>query len=127
VAHGQVSGSEGADATSRSSTWLCNAGDIPSVTCANDAAACCSYAPAMTDRTRREPTMKRIAIIGAVIAAFAIAPTSALAGHAPAAKPRITAEVVIGVQVTSVQRARAEFTLQTYRAQLVQAQRWTKL
>jgi hypothetical protein len=80
----------------------------------------------MTDRTRREPTMKRIAIIGAVIAAFAIAPTSALAGHAPAAKPRITAEV-IGVQVTSVQRARAAFTLQTYRAQLVQAQRWTKL
>ncbi len=71
--------------------------------------------------------MKRIAIIGALIAAFAIAPTSALAGsYAPAAKPRVKAEV-IGVQVTSVQRARAAFTLQTYRAQLVQAQKWTKL
>ena len=71
--------------------------------------------------------MKRIAIIGAVIAGFAIAPTSALGGgYAPAAKPRITAEV-IGVQVTSVQRARAAFTLQTYRAQLVQTQKWTKL
>ena len=70
--------------------------------------------------------MKRIAIIGAVIAAFAIAPTSALAGYAPAAKPRIKAEV-IGVQITNAQRAQAAISVQRYRAQLTHAQRWASL
>ena len=73
--------------------------------------------------------MKRIATIGAVITIFAIAPTSAMAGagkFAPQVKPQFRAQVV-SAQVTSVQRARAAFTLQTYRAQLVQTQKWTKL
>ena len=73
--------------------------------------------------------MKRIVTIGAVVTAFAIAPASAMAGagkFAPQVKPQFKAQV-IGAQVTSVQRARAAFTLQTYRAQLVQTQKWTKL
>ena len=73
--------------------------------------------------------MKRIATIGAVITAFAIAPSVASAGggnFAAQVKPQFKAQV-ISAQVTSAQRAQAAFALQTYRAQLVQTQKWIKL
>ena len=73
--------------------------------------------------------MKRIATIGAVVTAFAVAPASALAGggnFAAQVKPQFKAQVV-GAQVTNAQRVQAAVALQRYRVQLVQAQRWTKL
>ena len=72
--------------------------------------------------------MKRIATIGVVVTAFAVAPASALASgnFAAQVKPQFKAQVV-GAQVTSVQRVQAAVVLQRHRVQLVQAQRWTKL
>jgi hypothetical protein len=73
--------------------------------------------------------MKRIATIGAVIAAFAIAPASAMAGggnFAAQVKPQFKAQV-IGAQVASVQRVQAMVSVQRYRIQLAQTQKWTKL
>ena len=73
--------------------------------------------------------MKRIATIGAVITAFAIAPASAMAGggnFAAQVKPQFKAQV-IGARVTSVQRVEAMVSMQRYRIQLAQTQKWTKL
>jgi hypothetical protein len=83
----------------------------------------------MTDRTRREPTMKRIATLGAVVAAFAVAPASALAGNGnftAQVKPQLRAQV-IGAQVASIQRVQATVSVQRHRVQLAQAKRWAVL
>jgi hypothetical protein len=83
----------------------------------------------MTDRTRREPSMKRIATIGAIITAFAVAPASAMAGggnFAAQVKPQYRAQV-IGAQVSSVQRVQAAVSVQRYRVQLARAGKWTML
>ena len=66
--------------------------------------------------------MKRIATIGAVITAFAIAPSLASAGNVA----HVTTQVV-GTQVASVYRAQAAVSVHTHRVQLAQAQRWTIL
>jgi len=58
--------------------------------------------------------MKRIATIGAVITAFAIAPSVASAGggnFAAQVKPQFKAQV-IGAQVASVQRVQAAISVQ---------------
>jgi hypothetical protein len=87
---------------------LCNGRDIRNVTRANDTAGRASYAPAMTDRIGKEHTMKRIATIGAVITAFAVAPSLAAGGNfAAEIKPQVSAQVV-GAQVAKAQVARAE-------------------
>jgi hypothetical protein len=78
----------------------------------------------MTDRIGKEHTMKRIAAIGAVIAAFAVAPASALAGGGFTAqvKPQVSAQVV-RTQVARVQRAQAAFLAQRHQLQIARAGR----
>ncbi len=66
--------------------------------------------------------MKRIATIGAVITAFAIAPSIAAAGNVVQVKPQITAQV-IGAQVASVQRVQAAVSVQRHRVQVAQARK----
>jgi hypothetical protein len=81
----------------------------------------------MTDRTRREHTMKRIATIGAVVTAFAVAPSLAAGGNfAAELKPQITAQV-IGAQVASARRVQAAVSVQRHRIQVAQARKWAVL
>jgi hypothetical protein len=70
--------------------------------------------------------MKRIATIGAVITAFAIAPSIASAGNVAQVKPQATAQVV-RAQVASIQRVQAAVSVQRYRAQIAHTQRWAAL
>ena len=88
----------------------------------------------MTDRIGKEHTMKRIATVGAVIAAFAVAPASALAGggnFTAQMKPQVSAQVVrtqvARVQVAHVQRAQAAFLAQRHQLQIARAGRITLL
>jgi hypothetical protein len=80
----------------------------------------------MTDRTRREHTMQRLATIGAVITAFAIAPSVAAAGNVALFKPQFKAQVV-GAQVAKAQRVQVAVSVQRHRVQIAQAQRWANL
>ena len=80
----------------------------------------------MTDQTRREPTVKRIATIGAVITAFAIAPSVASAGNVVQVKPQFRTQVV-GAQVVTTQRVQAAVSVQRHRVHIAQAQRWAIL
>ena len=58
--------------------------------------------------------MKRIATIGAIVTAFAVAPSVAAAGNSAAqASPQVSAQV-IGVQFAKVQRAQAAVSLQRH-------------
>jgi ABC-type arginine transport system ATPase subunit len=69
--------------------------------------------------------MKRIATIGAIITAFAVAPSVAAAGNATAqAQPQISAQVVT-VQVAKVQRAQAAISVQRHLVQVAQAKRFS--
>ena len=70
--------------------------------------------------------MKRIATIGAVIAAFAIAPSVASAGNVAQVKPQFRAEV-IKAQVVTAQRVQAAVSVQRHHVQIAQAQRWAIL
>ena len=70
--------------------------------------------------------MKRIATIGAVITAFAIAPSVASAGNVAQFKPQFKAQV-IGAQVAQAQRAQVAVSVQWHRVQIAQAQRWASL
>jgi hypothetical protein len=75
--------------------------------------------------TRRENTMKRIATIGAIITAFAVAPSVASAGNNTAqAKPQVSAQVIT-VQVSKVQRAQAAISVQRHLVQIAQAKRFS--
>jgi ABC-type transporter MlaC component len=77
----------------------------------------------MTDRTRREHTVKRIAIIGAVVVAFAAAPTVAAAGNVSAqVKPQTSAQV-ISVKTSKVRRAQAAVSVQRQLVQVAQSKR----
>jgi len=69
--------------------------------------------------------MKRIATIGAIITAFAVAPSVAAAGNSTAqAKPQISAQVV-HVHVAKVQRAQAAVSVQRHLVQVAQAKRFS--
>jgi len=70
--------------------------------------------------------MKRIATIGAVITAFAIAPSVASAGNVAQFKLQFKAQV-IGAQVATAQRAQVAVSVQRYSVQIAQAQRWASL
>jgi hypothetical protein len=70
--------------------------------------------------------MKRIATLGAVITAFAIAPSVAAAGNVAQFKPQFKAQV-IGAQVAKAQRVQAAVSVQRHRVQVAQAQRWAIL
>ena len=71
--------------------------------------------------------MKRNATIGAIITAFAVAPSVAAAGNNTAqVKPQVSAQV-IGVQVAKVQRAQAAISVQRHLVQVAQAKRFSLL
>jgi hypothetical protein len=72
--------------------------------------------------------MKRIATLGAIITAFAVAPSVGVAANKPAhVKPQLTAQV-IGVQVSTVQRARvAALSVQRHRVMVSRAQGFSTL
>ena len=67
--------------------------------------------------------MKRIATIGAIITAFAVAPSVAAAGNISAQfKPQVSAQV-IRVQTAKAQRATAAFSVQRHLVQIARAER----
>ena len=71
--------------------------------------------------------MKRIATIGAIVTAFAVAPSVAAAGNVAAqAKPQVSTQA-IGVQVANVQRAQAAVSVQRHLVQVAQAKRFSLL
>ena len=71
--------------------------------------------------------MKRIATIGAVVTAFAVAAPAATAGSfAVQVKQQISAQVVT-VQVSNAQRAKVAVSIQRHQAQVAQAQRFSLL
>jgi ABC-type arginine transport system ATPase subunit len=71
--------------------------------------------------------MKRIATIGAIVTAFAVAPSVASAGNSAAqAQPQISAQVVT-VQVANVQRAKVAVSVQRHLVQVAQAKRFSLL
>jgi hypothetical protein len=67
--------------------------------------------------------MKRIATIGAVITAFAVAPSVAAAGNVAQIAPQLRAQV-IGAQFARAQRAQAAVVVERHQVQIAQAQRW---
>jgi hypothetical protein len=78
--------------------------------------------------TRREQTMKRIATIGAIVTAFAVAPAVAAAGNVVAqSKPQNHKAQVVDVQVAKVQRAQAAVSLQRHLVQVAHAKRFSLL
>ena len=72
--------------------------------------------------------MKRIATLGAIITAFAVAPSVAVAADKPAVeKPQLTAQVV-RVQTAEVQRARAAaLSVQRHRVAISRGQGFSVL
>ena len=70
--------------------------------------------------------MKRLATIGAVITAFAIAPSVASAGNVAQLRPQLKVQV-IGAQVAKAQRTQVAVSVQRHRVQVAQAQRWAIL
>jgi hypothetical protein len=116
---------------------LCNAGDIRNVTATNDTEDARSYAPSMTDRTRREQVMKRIATIAAVLTTAVVAVPVAAGGNNVATKNTQVVRQVVGVQVANTQVVRTKLAnrhrvttaakVQRHRVQILRAQRWTLL
>jgi hypothetical protein len=76
--------------------------------------------------TRREHTMKRIATLGAIITAFAVAPSVAAAGNSTAYKPQFKVQVVT-VQLATVQRAQVAYSVQRHQVAVFHAQRYVLL
>ena len=67
--------------------------------------------------------MKRIATIGAIVAAFAVVPSVAAANNFSAqVRPQISAQV-IGVQTSKVQRAQAAVSVQRHLVQVASSAR----
>jgi hypothetical protein len=70
--------------------------------------------------------MKRIATIGAIATAFAVAPAVAAAGNVVAqSKPQNHKAQVVDVQVAKVQRAQAAVSLQRHLVQVAHAKRFS--
>jgi hypothetical protein len=70
--------------------------------------------------------MKRIATLGAVVAAFAVAPAVAAAENDVQVKPQVTAQVV-DVQIAKVQRAQVAISVQRHLVQVAHAKRFSLL
>lgn len=90
----------------------CHDRDTRCVAHENDSSAAASYAPVMTDRTRKEHPVKRIVAISAVVAGLAV-PSVAGAGNDVQVAPQVTRQVVESQLVRS----------QLVRNQLVRSQR----
>jgi hypothetical protein len=71
--------------------------------------------------------MKRIATVGAVITAFAVAPAVAAAGNVTQVKLQNHKPQVVDVQIAKVQRAQAAVSLQRHLVQVAQAKRFSLL
>ena len=70
--------------------------------------------------------MKRIATIGAIATAFAVAPAVAAAGNVVAqSKPQNHKAQVVDVQIAKVQRAQAAVSLQRHLVQVAHAKRFS--
>jgi hypothetical protein len=68
--------------------------------------------------------MKRIAAVGFIVTAFAVAPTVAAAGNVVSqTKPQNHKAQVVDVQIAKVQRAQAAISLQRHLVQVAQANR----
>jgi hypothetical protein len=68
--------------------------------------------------------MKRIAAVGFIVTAFAVAPTVAAAGNVVSqTKPQNHKAQVVDVQIAKVQRAQAAISLQRHLVQVAQAKR----
>ena len=71
--------------------------------------------------------MTRIATIGGIITAFAVAPSVAAAGNVSAqVKAQVSAQV-IGVQTTKAQRATAAISAQRHLVQIARAERFARI
>lgn len=101
----------------------CHERDTRSVVCANDTESRSSYSRFMTDRTREEHTIKRIAIILGIAAAMGVAPSVAAAGNVTAqVKPQVTAQIVkqqVTAQVVNAQAVKAQVVAQRANAKRV--------
>ena len=71
--------------------------------------------------------MKRIATIGAIVTAFAVAPAVAAAGNVTQVKLQNHKAQVVDVQVAKVQRAQAAVSLQRHLVQVANAKRFSAL
>jgi hypothetical protein len=72
--------------------------------------------------------MKRIATVGAIVTAFAVAPTVAAAGNVVAqTKPQNHKAQAVDVQIAKVQRAQSAISLQRHLVQVAQANRFSLL
>ena len=72
--------------------------------------------------------MKRIATVGAIVTAFAVAPTVAAAGNVVSqTTPQNHKAQVVDVQIAKVQRAQAAVSLQRHLVQVAQANRFSIL
>ena len=70
--------------------------------------------------------MKRIAVVGAIVTAFAVAPTVAAAGNVVAqTKPQNHKAQVVDVQIAKVQRAQAAVSLQRHLVHVAHAKRFS--
>jgi hypothetical protein len=67
--------------------------------------------------------MKRIATIGAIVTAFAVAPTVAAAGNVTQVKLQNQKPQVVDVQVAQVQRAQVAVSMQRQLVQVAKVQR----
>ena len=68
--------------------------------------------------------MKRIAAVGAIVTAFAVAPAVAAAWNVVAqTKPQNHEAQVVDVQIAKVQRAQAAISMQRHLVQVAQANR----
>ena len=77
----------------------------------------------MTDRTREEHTVRRIATIAAILTTAAIAvPSIASAGNVAQAKLQVTAQLA-GAPAAKLQRANAAVRAQRHSVQLANAER----
>ena len=71
--------------------------------------------------------MKRIATIGAIVTAFAVAPAVAAGGNVTQVKLQNHKAQVVDVQVAKVQRAQAAVSLQRHLVQVANAKRFSAL
>jgi hypothetical protein len=76
---------------------------------------------------RREHRMKRVAVFGAVVTAFAVAPAVATAGNVAQVKLQNHKPQVVDVQIANVQRATAAVSLQRHVVQVAHATRHSLL
>jgi hypothetical protein len=71
--------------------------------------------------------MKRIAVVGAVITAFAAAPAVAAGGNVAQVKLQNHKAQVVDVQIAKVQRAQAAISVQRHLVQVAHAKRFSLL